>query len=38
MFNPCISADVLIEVSNDGEHFSGGQDLTGTYYCINIFA
>jgi len=30
MFNPCMTAEVLVEVTNDGEHYSGGADLTGT--------
>lgn len=29
MFNPCISAEVAVEVTNDGEHYSGGDDLNG---------
>ena len=28
MLNPCMSAEVMIEVTNDGVHYSGGQDLT----------
>ena len=28
-FNPCISNEALVEVSNDGEMFSGGYDLNG---------
>lgn len=30
MFNPCISNEVLVEVSNDGDHYSGGDNLNGT--------
>ena len=30
MFNPCMSHEVLVEVTNDGEHYSGGVELTGT--------
>jgi hypothetical protein len=28
-FNPCISAEVSIEVTNDGEHYSGGVEMQG---------
>jgi hypothetical protein len=27
MFNPCMSGEVMVEVTNDGEHYSGGYDL-----------
>jgi hypothetical protein len=30
-FNPCMSAEVAVEVSNDGEHWSGGTDMTGQF-------
>eukprot|EP01035_Chromulina_nebulosa_P017309 gene17309-22850_t len=30
MFNPCISGEVLIELSNDGNYYSGGDNLSGT--------
>jgi hypothetical protein len=29
MFNPCITGEALVEVTNDGEHYSGGVDLAG---------
>lgn len=29
MFNPCITGEALVEVTNDGEYFSGGTNLTG---------
>jgi hypothetical protein len=30
MFNPCKSVEVAVEVSNDGEIYSGGEELRGT--------
>lgn len=30
MFNPCMAAEVLIEVTNDGEHYTGGVNLMGS--------
>ncbi|RYH31690.1 hypothetical protein EON65_02100 [archaeon] len=29
MMNPCISAEAIVEVTNDGEHYSGGIELLG---------
>lgn len=29
MFNPCMTAEVLVEVTNDGEHYSGGKNFQG---------
>ena len=29
MFNPCMSAEVLVEVTNDGVHYTTGDDLNG---------
>lgn len=29
MFNPCMTSEVLVEVTNDGEHYSGGNYLGG---------
>jgi hypothetical protein len=31
MMNPCISAEVAVEVTNDGQHYSGGQEMGATY-------
>ena len=30
MFNPCYSGEAVVEVSNDGVHYSGGDDMLGT--------
>eukprot|EP01038_Epipyxis_sp_PR26KG_P007209 gene7209-9837_t len=30
MFNPCMTGEALVEVTNDGEHYSGGDELSGT--------
>ena len=31
MMNPCFSTEVAIEVTNDGENYSGGEGLNGTF-------
>lgn len=36
MFNPCMSAEVVVEVTNDGEHYSGGDTLQGTSYTSTV--
>lgn len=30
MFNPCYSGEAVVEVSNDGMHYSGGDDMIGS--------
>ena len=30
-FNPCMSAEVAVEITNDGEHYSGGEDMGGMF-------
>jgi hypothetical protein len=35
-FNPCVSAEVLIEVSNDGQHYSGGENTNGTFILSTV--
>lgn len=36
MFNPCMSAEMLVEVTNDGEHYSGGDELQGTFILSTV--
>jgi len=31
MMNPCITAEVSVEVTNDGQHYSGGQEMGASY-------
>lgn len=36
MMNPCMSGEMTVEVTNDGEHYSGGDDLTGVFYVSTL--
>ena len=36
-FNPCFSGEVAVEVTNDGEHYSGGLDASSTEFMSGQF-
>jgi hypothetical protein len=36
MFNPCFSGEAIVEVTNDGVHYSGGDDLDPYFILATI--
>jgi hypothetical protein len=36
MMNPCMSGEVAVEVTNDGEHYTGGDDLSGKFLISTV--